>query len=166
MNEYECVPVPLCLQEADRPTCERVEGPPKTASVMQLAEVVTKLDDPVLQDVLGDAAASRTRATRVARVLRLLLSAVQGTAPGTGAVPLTNGLLQQLRAVAAPLPRFPKERHNSATYLQFNLQMLDGHSTELFAELLQMQKRDAAAHLSEGVGLSCCNVTKLSFSRQ
>ena len=52
MNEYECVPGPLCLQEADRPTCERVEGPPKTASVMQLAEVVTKLDDPVLRDVL------------------------------------------------------------------------------------------------------------------
>lgn len=134
------------MQEADLPTCVPVEGPPKTAPVMELADMVTMLDDPVLEETLGPAAASKAREANVASMLRLLLSAVRGTSPGFSAVSV-QGQLHELGKVRPPWSQFPREKDTEATYLQFNLQTLDGHIPKLFAELLQMQESSAAAFL-------------------
>jgi hypothetical protein len=157
------------LQEALKPSFQRVEGLPKTTSVMELAAEVQMLDDPVLEDTLGRDAAFRARDTNVAHMLKRLLQAVRGTARlGSGAVVSIQEQLKHLGELTGALPPYPKERNTNAVYLKFQMQTQDGHSSKLFAELLKMQESDIAAFLRaaqrEGATLGRTNLVLVGLA--
>jgi hypothetical protein len=131
-----------------------VEGLPEVATVMELAEVVQQLDDPVLQQTLGGAAGGRQRGTNIHQMLRQLLQALK---PGLTADDLKQGntikaRLQHLGELRDPLPSFPEQQGVYDVYMQFQLQTLDSREVgaavaKLFGKLLGMQEQDAMAFL-------------------